>query len=73
MMVTKRIVIISSLLSFCAFTYEVGAENIAIHAGNILTISGNVIEHGIILIKDGKVEALGRDVIFGKGGHHWSK
>ena len=62
-MVIKRIVIISSLLSFCAFTYALGTENIAIQAGNILTISGDVIEHGTIIIKDGKIKALGRDVI----------
>ena len=62
-MVIKRIVIISSLLSFCTSTYVLGAENIAIQGGNILTISGDVIEHGTILIKDGKVEALGRDVV----------
>ncbi|MFH1884145.1 MAG: amidohydrolase family protein [Planctomycetota bacterium] len=59
----KRIVIISSLLFLCAFTNALGAENIAIQGGNILTISGDVIEHGTILIKDGKVEALGRDVV----------
>lgn len=62
-MVIKRIVIISSLLFLCAFTNALGAENIAIQGGNILTISGDVIEHGTILIKDGKVEALGRDVV----------
>ena len=59
----KCIVIISSLLFLCAFTNASGAENIAIQGGNILTISGDVIEHGTILIKDGKVEALGRDVV----------
>ncbi len=59
----KPIVIISSLLFLCAFTNTLGTENIAIQGGNILTISGDVIEHGTILIKDGKVEALGRDVV----------
>lgn len=62
-MVIKRIVIISPLLFLCAFTNALGAENIAIQGGNILTISGDVIEHGTILIKDGKIEALGRDVV----------
>ncbi len=62
-MVIKRIVIISSLLFLCAFTSALGAENLAIQGGNILTISGDVIEHGTILIKDGKIEALGRDVV----------
>jgi imidazolonepropionase-like amidohydrolase len=67
MTVIKRIVIISSLLFLCAFTNTLGAENIAIQGGNILTISGDVIEHGTILIKDGKVEALGRDVVIPSG------
>jgi len=62
-MVIKPIVIISALLFLYAFTNASGAENIAIQGGNILTISGDVIEHGTILIKDGKVEALGRDVV----------
>jgi imidazolonepropionase-like amidohydrolase len=66
-MVIKRIVIISSLLFLCAFTNALGAENIAIQGGNILTISGDVIEHGTILIKDGKIEALGRDVVIPSG------
>ncbi len=59
----KRIVIISCFISLYAFTHALGADNIAIQAGNILTISGEAIEHGTILIRDGKVEALGRDVI----------
>lgn len=62
-MVIKRIVITLSLLFLCAFTNALGAETIAIQGGNILTISGDVIEHGTILIKDGKIEALGRDVV----------
>jgi len=62
-MVTKRIFVISSLLSLYTFTYTLGAENIAIKAGNILPIKGSAIEHGTILIKDGKIEALGRDVV----------
>jgi len=62
-MVIKRVVIISSVLFLCAFTNTLGAENVAIQGGNILTISGDVIEHGTILIKDGKIEALGRDVV----------
>ena len=62
-MVIKRIVITLSLLFLCAFTNALGAETIAIQGGNILTISSDVIKHGTILIKDGKVEALGRDVV----------
>lgn len=63
----KRIVIISSLFLFCAFTNALSTENIAIQAGKILTISSDVIEHGTILIKDGKIEALGSDVVIPSG------
>lgn len=62
-MVIKRVFIILFLLSLHTFTYTFGAENIAIQAGNILPISGGTIENGTILIKDGKIEALGQDVV----------
>jgi imidazolonepropionase-like amidohydrolase len=62
-MVIKRIFVISSLLFLYTFTYTSGAENIAIKAGNILPINDSAIEHGTILIKDGKIEALGRDIV----------
>jgi imidazolonepropionase-like amidohydrolase len=39
-----------------------GAENIAIRVGTILTVSGDSIENGVILIEDGKIKAIGQDV-----------
>jgi imidazolonepropionase-like amidohydrolase len=62
-MVIKRVFIILFLLSLYTFTYTLGAENIAIQAGDILTISGDVIEDGTIFIKDGKIEVLVQDVV----------
>ena len=48
------------LLSFVAAT--AGAEEIAIRAGTILTISANPIENGVVLIQGGKIQSVGRDV-----------
>ena len=61
--VKRIIIIIQSLLSFCVFTNALGTESIAIQAGSILTVSGDAIEDGTILIEDGKIKAVGRDVI----------
>ena len=42
-------------------------ELIAIRAGSILTISGDVIENGTILIEDGKMKAVGQEVVVPDG------
>jgi len=61
----KRIVVLVSLflpfLSAGAFS----AQEIAIKAGTILPISDAPIENGTILIKDGKIAALGQNVAVG--------
>ncbi|MHC4534130.1 MAG: amidohydrolase family protein [Planctomycetota bacterium] len=59
----KRIFVISFSLFLYTFTYTSGAANLAIQGGNIQTISNGAIEHGTILIRDGKIEALGSDVV----------
>ena len=59
----KRTVVIPSLLLLFIFTSTVGGQDIAIRGGNILTINDAPIENGVILIKDGKIEALGQDVM----------
>ena len=58
----KCIAIILSLFLLCVLANILQAENIVIQAGNILTISGDAIEHGIILIEEGKIKALGQEV-----------
>ena len=63
MMGHKNIILISSLLLLFTFTSAFGSQDIAIQAGHILTISDNPIENGIVLIKGGKIEALGRNVV----------
>ncbi len=59
----RSVVIISSLLLLFILTSAFGNQGIAIRAGHILTISDNPIENGIVLIKDGKIEALGQNVV----------
>jgi len=59
MKVIRRIVVLASLLVPFLST---GAQEIAIKAGTILPISGALIENGTILIKDGKIAALGQNI-----------
>jgi imidazolonepropionase-like amidohydrolase len=59
----RNIIIISSLLLLFILTSAFGEQVIAIRAAHILTISDNPIENGIILIKNGKIEALGQNVV----------
>ena len=59
--------IFSSLFLLSIFTAGSAAESIAIRAGNILTISGGVIEKGTILVEDGKIKALGQEVVVPDG------
>jgi imidazolonepropionase-like amidohydrolase len=63
----KHIFILLSLFLLSTVTAGSAAENIAIRAGNILTISGGVIENGIILVEDGKIKALGQEVVVPDG------
>ncbi len=63
MMGHKNIVLISILLLLFTFTISFADQDIAIKAGNIITISDNPIENGIILIKNGKIVALGENVV----------
>jgi len=63
----KHIFILLSLFLLSAVTAGSAAENIAIRAGNILTVSGDVIENGTILVEDGKIKALGQDVVVPDG------
>jgi len=42
-------------------------ELIAIRAGHILTVNGDVIENGTILVEDGKIKAVGQEVVVPDG------
>jgi len=58
----KRIIVFTSLFLQVLSAGAFGAEQVAIQAGTILPISGGPIENGTILIKDGKIAALGQNV-----------
>jgi len=59
---TKAIVVLASLLLPFICTGVTGSQDIVIHAGTLLPISSAPIENGTILIEDGKIAAIGRDV-----------
>ena len=55
----KSILSVLISLSLCVLAGAWGTEGIAIQAGRILTISDGEIEHGVILIGDGKIKGIG--------------
>lgn len=59
---TKRILVLASLLLPYFPAGSLSAEGIAIKAGNILPISSAPIENGTIIVKDGKIAALGQNI-----------
>jgi imidazolonepropionase-like amidohydrolase len=61
----KRILVLASLFLPFLSAGAFGEQEIAIKAGIILPISDAAIENGTILIKDGKIVALGRNVAVG--------
>src|SRR5210317_471078 len=71
-MITNRRLV---LLFLCVFgaTCASGAESdppiIAIRAGRILPVSGDVIENGVILIEKGRIKTLGTDVVVPRDVH----
>ncbi|MCU0707823.1 MAG: amidohydrolase family protein [Pirellula sp.] len=51
------------LLIACVFVPLLhGADTIAIRAGKVITLGGAPIDNGIIIIRDGKIEAVGTDL-----------
>jgi len=58
----KRIFVFTSLILQILSAGGFGAEQIAIQGGTILPISGAPIKDGTVLVKDGKIAALGRNV-----------
>jgi len=53
---------IFSLAIFLCFPFVLNAQVIAVKAKKIYTVIHGVIENGVILISDGKIEAVGADV-----------
>ena len=61
----KRIFVLASLFLPLLSADAFSAQEIAIQAGTILPISDAPIENGTILIKDGKIAALGQNIAVG--------
>ncbi|MHC4324341.1 MAG: amidohydrolase family protein [Planctomycetota bacterium] len=61
----KGIFVLASLILPFLSAGAFSAQQVAIKAGTILPISGAPIENGTILIKDGKIAALGRNIAVG--------
>lgn len=58
----KGIVVLASLFLLLLWAGAFGTQEIAIQAGTLLPISDAPVENGTILIKDGKIAALGQNV-----------
>jgi len=58
----KRIAILASLFLLFISVGTLSGQEIAIKAGTILPINDDPIENGTILIKDGKIAALGQNI-----------
>jgi adenine deaminase len=68
----KRLILIFCVmmcLSFAAFLPGAQKDRppYAIKAGKILTITKGVIQNGVVLVKDGKIEKVGKDITIPAG------
>ena len=59
---TRAIVILAPLLLSFICSAVTGSQDMAIQASTLLPISGAPIENGTILIRDGKIAALGQGI-----------
>ena len=55
----KRFIYLTLFVLCVVSVVSAGAEMLAIHAGRIITVSGDKIENGVILIENGKIKAVG--------------
>lgn len=55
-----KIVVLTALLAVSPATADDGAKGVAITALRVIPVVGEPIERGVILVKDGKIEAVGR-------------
>jgi len=51
-----------ALVSLCAVIGSLGAQTVAITGGKVYPVSGPPIEGGTVLIRDGKIVAVGKDI-----------
>ncbi len=55
----KRFIYFSLFVLCVVSVVSAGAEMLAIHAGRIITVSGDEIENGVVLVENGKIKAVG--------------
>ena len=60
--ITPHVRQVLTLAAACAFALPLGAQTIAITGGKVYPVSGPPIENGTVLIRDGKIVAVGKDV-----------
>jgi len=49
-------------VALCAMAGALGAQTVAITGGKVFPVSGPPIEGGTVLIRDGKIAAVGKDI-----------
>lgn len=59
---TRNLSQVLALATLCALALPVGAQTIAITGGKVYPVSGPAIENGTVLIRDGKIVAVGKDI-----------
>lgn len=59
---TRQLRRVLVLAAACAFALPAGAQTIAITGGKVYPVSGPAIENGTVLIRDGKIVAVGKDI-----------
>ena len=59
---TRRLSHALALATLCALAMPLGAQTIAITGGKVYPVSGPAIENGTVLIRDGKIVAVGKDI-----------
>ena len=61
-LLTYRRRVIAGTLAVCTSTFVAGAQTIAITGGTVHPVSGPAIPRGVVLIREGKIAAVGADV-----------
>ena len=65
----KPSVLIIWVLGLCSFLFSYGVEEeiLAIRGGKLVTVTRGNIENGMLIIKGGKISAIGKDITIPKG------
>jgi imidazolonepropionase-like amidohydrolase len=61
----KKFLMISVLMVFAAFS--LWSQDLALKGGTVLTITNGTIENGTVVIQNGKITSIGKDVVIPRG------